>query len=243
MDEKANIIKINDYIGSKKYNELFNTEIKYFQINKGNLFSLNEIALRFFDALLILCNSFRFLSQNSTYISSQPIYFLNKLENPFANLIQQNEMSDYQEEVYKLILNYKYFSQQFQIISLELIKMLEKKSKIIKILVYLFLNFNIFLFLIITFLLYYYLINFNTIIIQLLNYTIMIINTKDEEFNFCEIFAKKIENLEAILEIYKVNPFECVKSLNEIYNDYNKYLNKKNELTNGKLYMIGKRNN
>ena len=242
MDEKANIIKINDYIGSKKYNELFNTEIKYFQINKGNLFSLNEIALRFFDALLILCNSFRFLSQNSTYISSQPIYFLNKLENPFVNLIQQNEMSDYQEEVYKLILNYKYFSQQFQIISLELIKMLEKKSKIIKILVYLFLNFNIFLFLIITFLLYYYLINFNTIIIQLLNYTIMIINTKDEEFNFCEIFAKKIENLEAILEIYKVNPFECVKSLNEIYNDYNKYLNKKNELTNGKLYIIGKRN-
>jgi hypothetical protein len=56
----------------------------------------------------------------------------------------------------------------------------------------------------------------------------MIINTKDDQFNFCVIFTKKIKNLEAILEIYKVNPFETIKKLNSIYNDYSKYLEKKN---------------
>jgi hypothetical protein len=169
MEEKANIIKISDYIGANKYKILFDKEIKYVQINKENSFSLNENSLRFFDALLILCNSFRFLTENSTYILTQPIYFLNKAENTFSNL-KQNEMSNYQEEVYKLILNYKYFSQQFQNIDNELRIIINEKINLLKIWIYVFVNIDTFFFLIIFSLLYYYLIYFNKIIVHLLNY-------------------------------------------------------------------------
>jgi len=231
MEEKTNIIKIIDYIGKRNYRDLFDKEIKYIQINKENSFSLYENNLRFFDAILILCNSFRFLTENSTYILTQPIYFLNKAENPFTNL-KQNEMSSYQEEVYKLILNYKYFSQQFQNIDNKIKIIINKKINLSKILIYTFLNINIFLFLIIFILLYYYLIYFNKIIIHLLNYILMVINTKDDHFNFCVVFTKKIENLEAILELYKVNPIETIKKLNSIYNDYNKYLERKKSQLN-----------
>lgn len=60
----------------------------------------------------------------------------------------------------------------------------------------------------------------------------MVINTKDDHFNFCVVFTKKIENLEAILELYKVNPIETIKKLNSIYNDYNKYLERKKSQLN-----------
>ena len=240
MEEKANIIKINDYIGANNYQKLFDKEIKYFQINKENTFSLKEISLRFFDALLILCNSFRFLTENSTYILTQPIYFLNKAENPFSNLKQQNEMSNYQEEVYKLILNYKCFSQQFQKIDNEIKLIINEKINLSKIWINTFLNLDAFLFLIIFSLLYYYLIYFNKIIIHLLNYILMVINTKDDHFNFCVTFSKKIENLEAILELYKVNPLETIKKLNSIYNDYNKYLDRKKSQINLNLNRVKK---
>ena len=240
MEEKANIIKIIDYIGVNKYKELFDKEIKYFQINKENSFSLKEINLRFFDALLILCNSFRFLTENSTYILTQPIYFLNKAENPFTNLKQQNEMSNYQEEMYKLILNYKYFSQQFQIIDYEIRLIINEKIYLLKIWIIAFLNIDTLLFLIIFILLYYYLIYFTKIIIHLLNYILMVINTKDDQFNFCVTFTKKIKNLEAILEVYKVNPIETIKKLNSIYNDYNKYLDRKKSQANLNLNRIKK---
>lgn len=238
MEEKINIIKISDYIGANKYKKLFDKEIKYVQINKENSFSLNENSLRFFDALLILCNSFRFLTENSTYILTQPIYFLNKSENPFSNLNQQNEMSNYQEEVYKLILNYRYFSQQFHNIDYEIRIILDEKINLLKIWIYSFINVDIFLFLIIFLLLYYYLLYFNKIIVHLLNYILMVINTKDDQFNFCVTFSKKIENLEAILELYKINPMESIKKLNSIYNDYNKYLDRKKSQININLNRI-----
>lgn len=180
------------------------------------------------------------MTENSTYILTQPIYFLNKAENPFTNLKQQNEMSNYQEEMYKLILNYKYFSQQFQIIDYEIRLIINEKIYLLKIWIIAFLNIDTLLFLIIFILLYYYLIYFTKIIIHLLNYILMVINTKDDQFNFCVTFTKKIKNLEAILEVYKVNPIETIKKLNSIYNDYNKYLDRKKSQANLNLNRIKK---
>ena len=230
-DEKSNIIKINEYIGNERYNELFNKKVKYIQINQNQktIYSTKEISLNFFDALLILCNSFVILTENKNNTLNQPIYFLNKKENTFANIINQDKISNYQEEIYKLILNYKYYSEQFSTIDKEMFQTLINKSGLVKTIIFLSISLNTFLFLLIIILIYIFLIKFNKIIIKLLNYIIMIINTKNDEFDFKSNFMKKIENLEIILELYKSSPLEAIQNLNALYYNYNQYLLNKNK--------------
>ena len=251
IEEKSNIIKINDYIGTKRYNELFYTKIKYIEINQRklnnkNIFDIEEIILDFFDALLILCNSFVILTENSNNILSQPIYFINKYGNDLFNFNNQNELSNYQKEVYKMILNYKYFSKQFSLKNKEIFTTLTDKAYLIKIIIFLSICLNIGLFLFIIFLINIYLIFFNKIVIRILNIVIMIINTKSDKFDFTETFRQKIENLEIILELYKSSPLEAIQNLNIIYSQYNQYLinkNKnKNEINNNNKRILNTKN-
>ena len=235
VDEKNNIIKMNDYLGEERYDKLFNAKIKYIQINQNTInkkivFSTKEVELHFFDALLILCNSFVILTEDKNNTLTQPIYFLNKRENPFTNLINQGKVTSYQEEVYKLILNYKYFSNQFSIINEEMFQTLSVKSNLLKTIIYLTLSFNTFLFLIVVFLVYLFLISFNKVVKRLINYIIMVINTNnDDDINFKSIFTQKIENLEIILELYKTSPLEAIHNLNKLYFKYNQNLLEKNK--------------
>ena len=118
---------------------MFHKKIKYIQINqnyinKKTILSIKEISLNFFDALLILCNSFVILTENKNNTLTQPIYFLNKKVNPFVNLINKDKISNYQEEIYKLILNYKYYSDQFNVIDKEMFQALSRKSGKLKLL-------------------------------------------------------------------------------------------------------------
>ena len=241
VEEKKELNKINHYLGAKKYNELFESNISYFQINQRIInqkavFSTKELTINFFEAILILCNSFSIITENSNNTLTQPIYFLNKSENPFVNLYNQNEITNYQEEIYKLIINYKYYSKQFSFIDSKLYKYINENSILIRILIFLFINLDTILLLIIIILVYSYLISFNKIIIRILDYTIMILNLKDKDFDFKQVFVKKLENLQIILELYKSNPLTAIQNLNKIYNEYNKHIsgNKKNNINNDK---------
>ena len=236
MEQKSNIMKIREYLGTKIYNKLFNTEMKYIQINKEYPFNINIINLRFFDAILIVCNSFRILTENETIVLTEPIYFLNKTETPFVHLYNQLEMPSYQEEVYNMILNYNFFSQQIERTNQLIINHINKKKVLVRFLIYFFLNVTTILFLIISLFIYFYIIFFNKIIIIILNQVINTMNMKDDKFDFIKTFSKKLENLEAILEIYKVNPLETIKNLNSIYKKYSEYLNDKKVIINEKKY-------
>ena len=235
MEEKANIIKINDYIGTERYEELFNSKIKHIQINQrltknGTVYSTKEMDINFFESLLILCNSFGVLTENPAFVMEQPIYFLNKNKEPFSNLYNQSELTTYQEEIYKMILNYKYYSKQFTIIDGKLFYVLNSKSFFIKVIIFLFVNLNTVLYLIIGILIYIFLLCFDKIIIRVLNYVIMTINSKEEGFDFNSMFTKKIDNLEIVLELYKSSPLEAIQNLNILYNDYNQYLIYRNRI-------------
>jgi hypothetical protein len=63
----------------------------------------------------------------------------------------------------------------------------------------------------------------------------MIINNKDDNFNFFKEFSKKINNLEIILKIYSENPIKAVHNLISSYNKYTKYIinQKKNMFVDG----------
>ena len=236
MIEKSNIIKIRDYLGKKEHTDFFNEEVKYIQISKGNKFSINQINLIFFDEIQIVFNSIRIIIENSNSSLSNPIYFLNKSENPFVNIYNQEEMTNYQEEIYNLILNYKFFSQQIQIVNLQMIKVIKNNSFMTRLITYFFLHLNILLFLIYTLLLYCFLLYFNKLIIEILNLVINSMNKNDDEkdSDFSQIFTKKIKYLEILLEFYKFNLRETIKNLKKLYDKYNEFINKKTEIINPK---------
>jgi len=242
VEKKNELSMINDYLGIEKYNELFHSNMSIIQINQRIInqkavFSTNELNINFFEGILILCNSFSIITENPNNTLIQPIYFLNKSENPFVNLYNQNQITTYQEEIYKLIINYKSYSKQLSSIDAKLYEYINENSVLLKLLIILFISLNTALLLIIIILVYSYLKSFYKIIIRMLNYTIMIINIKDKDFDFKKVFSNKIENLIIILELYKSNPLTAIQNLNKIYNDYNKYIsdNKKNNTNNNSL--------
>ena len=67
-------------------------------------------------------------------------------------------------------------------------------------------------------------INFEHLIAKIINYINMIINIKEDSFNFNEEFSKKIKNLEIILNIFEENPINAVHNLISSYNRDNKYM-------------------
>ena len=60
----------------------------------------------------------------------------------------------------------------------------------------------------------------------------MIINIRNDNFNFSKSFSEKIENLEIILHIYNGNPIKAVQNLTNLYNNYQQYLNAQNKIRN-----------
>ena len=244
MEGKANIIKINEYIGEEKYREIFNSKIKNIQItqkivDQKMIFLTKETTIDFFDAILILCNSFGILTENISYTLTQPIYFLNKTETPFSNVNNQKELTSYQEEVYKMILNYRYYSKEFAYVDSQIFEAIDKKSGSIKVFIFFFVILNVFLYFIVAFFIYLFLLSFNKIVISVLNYIIITIETKNEGFDFKDTFNKKINNLEIILELYKGNPLDAIQDLNVIYNEYNAYITNKNKVN---IHDVNKKN-
>ena len=232
--EKKNILtEIHKNMGSETYNGLFGKDINYTRIiqNKNNtkvIFNITSIKMKFFEVILIMCNSFQDLAP----LSNEQIIFMNKtINDPFYSLNNNDineSFTDYQKEIYEMILNYKTFYDNLNLNSNKLRLILSSHSNYVKKIIYFDICSDTFMVFVIIFLLYIYFICFKSILIKVLNYLNMTMNVKNEEFNFASTFLKKIENLEIALEFYKGNPIDAIQNINKIYNNYQQYLNSKN---------------
>ena len=234
MEKRNNFVDIHKFLGNEKYNELFGEEIKYSRISQSKTkdiitYNISKVNMQFSEAILIVCNSFQVLA-NGSYSS---IILLDKPNNPFSNLNNinegKNELDDYQKEIYEMILNYKIFYYKFYEINDKIYLIILKKARIIEVFVYIYITLDTLIIIILGTLMLTYCIFFEFILIKIINYINMTLNIKNEDFNFCETFNKKVENLETILLIYKVAPTKCVQNLNNIYNNYRQYLSSKNK--------------
>ena len=234
LEKKNILVDLHKNIGSETYNELFEKNIDYKRIIQNInsttvLFNLTSIKMRFFEAILIVCNSFQVLAP----LRNEQIIFMNKTkDDPFYSLNHNDinvNFNDYQKELYEMILNFKAYYENFNLINNKLNLLLTSKSSYVGKLIYFDICSDAFMDFVIILLLYFYLICFENILIKVLNYLNMIMNVKNEEFNFVSIFLKKIENLEIILEFYNDNPINAIQNLNKIYNNYQQYLNSKNK--------------
>ena len=232
MKKRNYFVDIHKFLGNEKYNQLFGDEIEYLRISQSITkdkinYNLSKVTMQFSEAILIVCNSFQVLASGS-YNS---ITLLDKPNNPLSNINTQeiNSLTDYQKEIYEMILNYKVFYDKFYEINDEISLIIESKSNSLKIFVYFYITFDAMMLIIIGTLMLAYTYFFDFILVKIINYINMTLNIKNDDFSFSETFNKKIENLETILLLYKVDPTKCIQNLNNIYNNYQQYLNAKNK--------------
>jgi len=229
LERRNNLVDIHKSIGNKEYNELFGKKINFLRISQNSIhgkinFNLTEINIQFSEAILIMCNSFQAL----TNITQNPIYLINKTNNPFSLLNKKNNhiLNDFQREFYEMIINFKLYQEEFNYINTRLHDQLILNKKDIAIVIFFFILINNLIILIIGLLMYIYTLCFEYIFIKILNYVNMIINSKNDDFNFKNVFSSKLNNLRTILEFYNEDPLKAIKNLNEIYQ---KFLNSKNK--------------
>ena len=232
MDKKGYTNEINELIGDKTYNEVFGRSLNYYHITniyKENNITYNIVTVQnqFSESLLILCNSFYDLI--TKFNTNTVIYFIDKEEQPFKyhNLNINRELTDFEKQIYDMILNYKSYSNEFDIINDILQNILIKTSSIFKILIYVYINVNILMILLIIFFAYSYLNFFEIIIVKVLNFINMTINMKTDDFNFNELFSQKLKNLDIILYSYNIDIIRAINNLNKLYSQYHRIERKK----------------
>ena len=232
MGKRNYFVNIHKFLGNKKYNELFGYKIEYLRVSQSKTkdvisFNLTKVPMQLSEAILVICNSFQVIS-NTSYSS---ITLLNKHDNPFSNINnkENNVLNDYQKQIYEMILNYKNYYKYFTNINDKINAIISNKAKNIEIFTYSFIILDTLIIISIITLMLIYTYSFEYILVKIINYINMTTNIKNDDFNFCETFGKKIENLENILQLYKVEPTKCVNNLNLIYNNYHQYLNSKNK--------------
>ena len=228
LEKKNNLLDIHKNIGNEKYKEIFEDKIDYTRIGKTFIdgkpaLSLSKITMPFSEAILIACNSFQIIVNNT---KNEPVYILNKNINPFFDLYQEEvqNFSDYQKEISEMILNYKVYKNQFMVINQKFLYTLASQSQTIELFIYLYFTMTLFICIYILSLLYIYLMKFEEIIVKILNYANMVKNFKTDEYNFSILFLQKIENLEIILTIYIDNPINIIQNLNSLYNKYQRLI-------------------
>lgn len=129
------------------------------------------------------------------------------------NKVINKDLTSYQKEIYEMILNYKIYSSEFDLINMQLAILLINKEKVLKISIYLYVNLDILMILLIAVLIYVHIYFFENIIIKFLNYISMTINFKNNIFKFDEMFSKKLDNLEEIIKLYNGDTLKAVNKI------------------------------
>ena len=240
MDKKGYTKEINELLGHKKFNEVFGRTLNYYHITQTYIenriqYEIYTVQNKFSESLLMLCNSFNEIILKLDI--NTVIYFINKEEKPFEyhNQIINRELTDFEKQIYDMILNYKTYSSEFDITNIRLQNILIETSSIFKIIIYFYLNLNIVMILLIIFFAYAYINFFEIIIVKVLNYINMTINMKTDDFNFNELFSQKLKNLDIILHSYNIDILRAINNLNKIYSQYQRIEMKK--MKNEKMKM------
>ena len=226
----SKLSKLLVYLSNDQFN--INANIFHYKINQNftnNLIklSLSQENINFNDFILLITSRFRILTRDYDQVS-QPIYILNKTgEEVFNNLFITEKLSTYQENIYLMILDFRAFCQQIDliyfVISQNIINLKIKEKKLIygiNIINFIFLI--IYILLLISYISMYYIIIFKIIKNIAKNSRERIGKTTIKE-----IMQKKINNLKLLLMFYENDINKIINNLNRIYDDYKENYNLK----------------
>jgi len=228
LNEKLN--KLLNYLSKEKssINYFFANKIHYKisqnKINDKVSISLLKEDITFNDFILLMTSRFRILTKDFNDIQS-PIYILNKTgEYTFNNVLLNEKLNSYQENIYLMILDVKPFNEQADLMNNEIIMDITKIKKNINKLINIFILLNILLIIVFIVILMVYLSIYYIIVLKVLRSTHNNLNEKIGEHTIKDTLKQKWNNIKIIFKFYDNDINQTIHDLNGIYEEYtNKY--------------------
>jgi len=228
----SSIIKYLSLFDNENFIKIFQKNISHYKINQNFendtlTLSLSEEYLSFSDFLLLLTSRYGIIIKNYEDLDN-PIYILNKTGvEIFNNIYSKQKLNSYQMNIYLMILDYKYYSEYFNLVMGEIDTHIIYIRNKFKRLMYIFIVLNLFLVIIILFILIIYVSLYFFVIFNILKNINNKLEEKFGETSIKEILRKKIYNLKLLLSFYENDLNVPINDLNNIYNDYKDNLNTK----------------
>ena len=228
----SSIIKYLSLFDNENLIKNFKENVFHYKINQNfendtlELY-LSEEYLLFSDFLLLLTSRYGMIIKNFEDLYN-PIYILNKTgAEIFNNIYNKKKLNSYQINIYLMILDYKHYSEHFDLIIKEIRIHISNLKKKFKRLMYCFMILNLFLVMAILLILVIYVSLYFFIIINILKSINNKLEEKLGETSIKEILRKKIYNLKLILSFYENDLNVPINDLNNIYSDYKDNFNSK----------------
>ena len=211
----------NDGILITLKNNVLHYKLSQNYINNTIYLSLNKENITFNDFNLLMISRFSSIT-NSFSNMNEPIYILNKTgEEVFNNIyIEDHLLNTYQESFYMIILDFKIFSKNLNLIINEISNDIQKAKNNFKCFLYIFLNFLLFFVIIIYMMLLLFFLIYMIIILKTLNKIYNDLKQKLNQVSIKELMKKKFDNLKLLLSFYENDINKTINNLNKIYDDY-----------------------
>ena len=212
--------------------DYFNNPTPHYKLNHNSMNGILNLNLRkenitFSDFNKLIISRLTILTREINQ-TKQPIYILNKTgEDTFINIYLENKLTAYQENYYLLILDYKPYTKQLNIIINAITYKISSKKNQFKKITYFFINFNLFFFAFIIIIINLYVITYFIIILKTLKKILNELNEKYDDILVKELMRNKIDNLKLMLNFYENDISKTMKNLDKIYKTYRENYNLK----------------
>ena len=231
LNNKLN--KLSIYLSNdNSYNNYFNTNKIHYKINQNITknkitLSLKADNITFNDFILLITSRFTILTKNFDELE-EPIYILNKTgKETFNNVNIKEELSSYQENIYLMILDFKSFKEQVDLMITEVWENSMQISRKFKKLLYFFIFFFLFLIIVFIIFLFEYSLMYYIIIIRILKNINNNLKERIGDFTVKEVIKHKLDNLKIMLKFYDNDINKTIYNLNKIYDNYKENYNLK----------------
>ena len=226
----SKLSKLLVYLSNDHLN--INVNISHYKINQNFTnnsikLSLSQENINFNDFILLITSRYRILTRDFDEVS-QPIYILNKTgEEVFNNLLITEKLTTYQENIYLMILDFKSFSNQIDLMCSDIFESINnfklKSKNMINGIIY----FNLILIIIYISILISYIAMYYIIILKIIKNIVNNLKERIGKTTIKEIMQKKINNLKLLLKFYENDIYKTIINLNKIYDDYKENYNLK----------------
>ena len=185
----------------------------------------------FINMLELVTSSFTILfAEESSY--DDILYIING-DNPkndlFQNVLSKQSMTTYQNYFYFVLLNYNFIVQNINIVSFSfIINIAISMQRYLKI-VYVICALYLFCIIIVSIIIFFYLDKYNNMLADLIGGIMERLSIKYDDLSVRELLKQKIDKLKIIISLYKQDLYQAIVDINFIYDNYRKFIEKKNK--------------
>ena len=209
---------------------LLQSNFSYYLVSKRKIgdnynISSNIINISLNDALLLTSNNMRIIVSSESRDKNrnkEPIYLLSGFIYPFSNLINSTEdLSEYQIAVYTYIMNFRGTVLRFSTLNQRFHYLINKRNDELLYFIYILHNIIFFVMILQIITILFYLYTFNSVLAEIINSLIAKFDIKfDNEFDFKQMYIRKINLLESLINEKNYNPGHSIYNLNKNCNRY-----------------------